>query len=620
MITKKQVIICPPTKHSIHQINKHLKGDTDFQWAYFGEDVSKAIGIEQQLGNKGQHIEIAEKLQETARLLRQSYIDYIGKLSIKNNSLKWWAGYLSEKNPFESKIFLFFCYVKVCQSILNSRNQGECFVFFVENTALRRCMVQNISTYFEYDIRGFESLQNIILVVFKDIFSFTIQKGFFVLNSIYHVILTKYFYKLNHISINSQKDESGLFLIHTWVDHRSFNEKNEYHDTFFGDLASNLKKKGKKVVIVPHILWTVPYHEYVKKLKLSNEKFLLFEQFLNISDILRVTIKEIMDIPKKKIYPLFENLEISDIIFDECKRNWIETRTVSLLLLYDVVKRWKIARIPIDTFIFTYENHIRDKILCIALREFYPSTVIIGYQHGGVSSMYLDHFFSKDELEVLPFPDRIITNGKYTEKLFKDSGYDPGKIVCGGALRYTYLLNQGKNTKVTKDDSHPRVLVTFSPGKGETIELVGKVLETFEHLDKYRITLKFHPEMPYCSIAKDLGVLPRHFIVSDEPVNELLRENDVLLYTTSTTCIEALALGVPVLHVESDFIIDMDILDLKHDLRYSARDKNTIIEKVEEIFRMDQKELIEKRRQWKEAVSEFFGPVDENVFNLFIVG
>ena len=80
---KKQVIICPPTKHSIHQINKHLKGDTDFQWGYFGKDVSKAISIEQQLGNKGQRIKIAEKLQESARLFRQPSIDYIGKLILK---------------------------------------------------------------------------------------------------------------------------------------------------------------------------------------------------------------------------------------------------------------------------------------------------------------------------------------------------------------------------------------------------------------------------------------------------------------------------------------------------------------------------------------------------------
>ena len=92
----------------------------------------------------------------------------------------------------------------------------------------------------------------------------------------------------------------------------------------------------------------------------------------------------------------------------------------------------------------------------------------------------------------------------------------------------------------------------------------------------------------------------------------------MLLYTSSTTCIEALSLGVPVLHIESDFTVDLDPLDFRPDVSSSARSGDDILKAVKEILARDQKESAERKAVWEEVVSEIFGPVDESVFDLFL--
>jgi len=603
-------------KTSVHKVLRQLKG-SDFRWAYLGEDVSRAIAIEQQLMDRGQRIEIAEELQKVAQSLRQPYINYIGKLSLKNNSILWWIGSLSEKNNWVSKTFLYACYIRLFQTVLNSSGQ-ETLIFFSENKALRKCLVKNAPDPHKWEILYFESLAHTILGTLRNALGIIIHKGYFVLNYTYRLLLARY-YRLNQIPGKKLPEGKGFILIHNWVDQRSFDADGGYHDSYLGGLAYHLRDKGRNVIIAPGILSTVSYNQTLKKMVRSGENFLAPESFLKISDIFRTLVKTTINHPPKRVYPRFESIDVSEIIDDDFRNDWQGTRTALSLLLYEVVKRWKNARIPIDTFIYPYENHVWEKAYCIALRRFYPSTKIVGYQHATVPKMLLNHFFSKDELPILPFPDKVITSGKYFERLFKESGFPPEKVICGGAIRYAGLVNRGKKSSRKKDtSSKPVILVTPSIDKNEAVELVWKVLQAFGQTDKYKIILKFHPVMPYTNITRALGLLPKHFIISDKPVSDLLKKADILLYTYSATSIESLSLGVPVLHVGSEFMIDLNTSDFPPGIRRSAKSKDDILKMTEEILKTDGKGLSEQREMWQDTVADIFGPVDESMFDLFL--
>jgi surface carbohydrate biosynthesis protein (TIGR04326 family) len=584
-------------------------GGRKFKWVYLGEDVSRAILIDEMMHDKGERVETAEMLQEVAVELRQPYIDYIGKLNLKKNSLMWWASSVSEKSPYRSNAFLHICHVKICAEILK-KYPDEPIVFFAENEAVRQAILENMP------IDNFEHIKDTresVCRALKDLKDFILYKGWFLLSSIYRMVIAKYAYRMQE-RVGSQGPST---LIHTWVDRRSFNKKGAYRESYFGELLDYLKKSGRDIVIIPHVLGTVPYRETVKNMAKSEHMFLVPHAFLSIRDVGSVFFITLANKPKKVCYPKLKNMDISQIIYADLKNDWIGAYVAFDLLLYRFVQRLKEKRFPVDTVIYLYENQIWEKVLCTAMREFYPSAYLTGYQHSAISKMYLNYFFSNRETGIMPLPDRIIANGRYTKDTFIEFGYPKEKVVQGGAVRYAYLL-EPKMVMGHRKNGKPVILVTPSISKFDAMELIWKIFNVFEHRDEYKILIKCHPTMPFEKISGHLNIkLPKHFTVSDKPVAELLMESDVLLYTYSTTCVEAIAAGVPALHVESDLMIDLDPLDFNPGTRLSARNPEEIVKRVEEAIAMDEKELSKKRKMWNSVVKDLFGRVDDSTYRLF---
>ena len=601
-------VISSPSSRSVKRVLKRM-GGKKFMWVYFGEDVSRAVSIDRATRGAGQRFEIAGLLQETAASLRQPYIDYIGELSREKNSLRWWANSLSEKSPFDSKTFLHACYAKVCREILK-KYPDESFVFFVEKRAVRRAMLKNIPTG---NLEHIEDVGGSIRETWGDLKRLLLYKGWFLLSSLYYIAIAKYAYRIQG-RVGLPKSPT---LIFTWIDRRSFDEKGGYQESYFGKLPEYLKRSGKNVVIVPRVLSTFPYREAVDKMAKSDYVFLVPHAFLSVLDVGKVFFTALINKPKKTSYPKFENIEISELIREDLKNDWIGARVAFDLLLYHFVQRLKEKHHPIDTVIYPYENQIWEKVLCAAMRKFYPSAYLIGYQHSTIFTMLLNYFFSKQEVGILPFPDKIVTNGKYPRDLLVGSGYPEKKVVQGGAIRYPYLV-EPKVGERHKKMGPPVILVTLPIGESDALELTWKVLKAYGARGDRRILIKDHPVTPFEKISKRLNVkLPEHFALSNKPVPELLKESDVLVYMGSTTCVEAIAAGVPVVHVGSDFSIDLDPFDWNPEVRLSARNPEEIVKCVEKALAMDENEYSKKRKIWDDAMKSLFGRVDDSVYRLF---
>jgi len=606
---QRTCIISSPSKRSVKKILEKMDG-RKFKWVYLGEDVSRAISIDEMIRDKGQRIETAEMLQETARSLRQSYIDYIGKLGVERNSLMWWAGRLSEKNPYVSKTFLHACYIKVSMDILK-KYSNESLVFLVEKRAVRRALLKNLPAS---NLKHTESREESIREALKDLKEFIMYKGWFLLNNIYRIAISKYAYRMQ----KRTKSRKPLVLIHTIIDRRSFDEKGSYHESYFGRLPDHLKKSGKNVIVVPYVWGTVPYQKTVDNMAKSENVFLVPHAFLSVGDIFSAFFTTLANTPKKTVSPRFIGMDISELVCEDLKNDWIGMRVASDMLFYYLVKRLKKKQLPIDTVIYTYENQSWEKILCSAMRKFYPSVYLIGYQHSAFSLMHLNHFFSRYESNIVPLPDKIVTTGRHNRDVFIESGYPAEKVAQGGAVRYVYLLGSKMSTKRWNKDK-PVILVTPSIESSEAVELIWKTFKAFGHRSEYKVVIKCHPVMPFEKISRHLNIkFPEHFVISDTPVAELLRESNVLLYMDSTTCVEAIAAGVPPVHVESDLSIDLDKLDFNPGIRPSARGADEIVKCVKDVISMGEGELSKKREMWNNVVMDLFGSVNDSVYSLFL--
>ena len=124
--------------------------------------------------------------------------------------------------------------------------------------------------------------------------------------------------------------------------------------------------------------------------------------------------------------------------------------------------------------------------------------------------------------------------------------------------------------------------------------------------------------MPYKKIIDGIGItLPKNFEISETQIPKLLESADVLIYTSSTTCFEAMAHGIPTVYVGSDLTIELNQLDFDQQLVSCARNPEGIADAVDVYLNMNETEHEEKRAQWKRTVERMFAKVDDSVYSLF---
>ncbi len=570
-----------------------------FKWAYLGENILNAKFIEEKLGHQAEKIEIAEHFHKISRQLRNSYIEYVGELNRQINKLEWWATRIAERNPAVSKTFINLCFLKLALDIVK-KYAYEPIVLFVDDYSLQDAIYENLGVPRRQRVYRFiERLRNYRKKI--------IEKAWFILKNTYRMILSSYAYPMRQ----KIKLTRPLTLIHSWVDIRSFKGK-KYNDSYFKDLPDYLAKKKIPFAIVPSVM-SVPYKKVLKHMYESKYNFLPLHACIKFSDILRAAC---VSPPNHGDFPKFEGLIVDSIFQRELMEDRISNRYCSDILFYYFIKRLKQMRVEIDVWINTYENHSWEKVVCLALRQFYPEAIVIGYQHAVFSKMFTNYFFSRKEIGLIPLPDRIITSGSYFKKLLRDSGYPPEILADGGAIRYKHVLIALKK-RPSRKSGNPTILVTPTT-LPSAVELTYKVYQAFKDQPTYRIIFKYHPLVPFTYVKPYIDFrFPSNFEISTRPVPELLKRAHILLYTSSGASLEALSMGVPVIHVVSDFMIDLDPLGDYPQITNPARTPKEIAKNVNGLLKK-YKKLCQRRHAWKKILRKLLNEPSVSTYEQFL--
>ncbi|VVB88580.1 Uncharacterised protein [uncultured archaeon] len=605
MNVKNRIILSPPIKSRSSKVLKLINNYNHINWVYLGENVINAIDIEKWIGKKGEQIDIASRLQETAHLFRSKYIDYVGELN--NGSANWWATTISEKNPFISTVLLHICYLQICKELLE-KNQFTHLVIFVENGALRKAIIKNFADL--YKIENADNRLHDLTNAIKDKIKNILQKIYYISKNIYIIIIIKY-YKLNRHRY-SCLEKKPLIILRDWIDYRSFDSKGQYKSAYFGNLNKELKLGKKHFVILPYIINI--NKKILEQIINSNEPFIIPHVYLTEINILS---KFFINLSVLESYPFFNDLDITYLIQDDFKKDTV--RFIDALLYTDLMRNLSNSNISFQSCIYLYENYIDEKLLCAGIKKYYPLTKLFGYQHSTAPIMLLSYFFSKKEYDSMPFPDKIITNGQYFTNLFKEEGYPSEKVATGAAIRYGYLYSKERIKYIREQNkSIYTILVTPSASFNETLELLKNIIQAFGDKKQYKIIIKYHPALNTKALKKYIGQLPSNTSISEKPVPELLNNTDLLIYNFTGACLEALYVGVPILHVKSNYRIDLDIFDYKRTNIYSAKNVEEIIHMGDELLQMNEEQLKPKQDLWKKVVEDMFRPVDESTYKLLM--
>ena len=131
--------------------------------------------------------------------------------------------------------------------------------------------------------------------------------------------------------------------------------------------------------------------------------------------------------------------------------------------------------------------------------------------------------------------------------------------------------------------------------------------------------LKYHPQMPP-RIRTDIDriSLPKNVTVSEEPILGLMSRSSILIYSGSTVTVQALALGLPAIHVKPQFDLDRDPLDGAKSVRLEAAGIEELREKVHWLLANREEYITQNRDSWKSLTESVYGPVTEDSYRAFV--
>lgn len=603
-------------------------------WLYLGEDTNWRIRAEAVIPAGIQRIPVARHLDEAAGRLRQPYIDWIGELAKTNQSPLWWASEIAARNPYHM-LFTRICLLDAAYHIIGDGFEEDVLVIAGTPALLREitAYLQKREIPWSDFVRnprgsvaalrksGFETAQTLASALPP-------VAALGKVSPLYQKFLDKHItYRQKILRKHAIPRADPLFeektaLFFSWIDRRSFAPDGSYTDPNFGPLPALYKQRGYKVAFVPRILHTIPYEEAVARLKKTGETFFFPEQFVSHPDM-----QGFARTGKSFSPVLHPDQLVAGIPVTALAREHIDqTRQLipENLLYHTLIERMHKEGTGPSVILHTCEGHSWENSLCLAVHTHMKGTKVFGYDNVTFSRFVLSMFPSKEEQAFKPLPDHLVTNGPLFQKTLIREGYPPERIRCGCALRHTYLWKERSSPR--DRDSRPagspvRILVATAIGLGDSVELIAKAALAFGSIEPYEVIIKCHPMVSVDEVKKYLGHLPNHRNVSfsTSAIADLLPETDLLLYTYTSVCYEAMMYGVYPVCVQPENFINLDKLDATPDIRALAITKDDLIRTAEMVTSRSQEERIEWETRARTIVREALAPVDDAGVSAFFL-
>jgi len=617
-----RVHIVAAKEHAVRQALETERGPQPVVWLYLGERVDTLESCEGWFAGRGIRREFGHELQETARTTKEAYIEYMGALSQRLDSVQWWLGSPAEKNPYVSKIYVRLCRILTVTRLLKAA--GETSVVVTDEPSVKRILAEFLISQGVPVMVAKDPPATVVSERFATILSWFIRRIWFILHHGFRLIIARLLGgRLSVAGKGAQPDpRQGMVLLHGWVDERSFDATGRFRNINLGNLVQYLEDRGWSCRLVPMILPDVSYASTLRALLRSRTASLVPHAWLTLSDLCRALVVDLAVAGEQRQWPRFEGVDMGPLIEADIRQDWKVARVPTHFLNTLLVHRWRKHHVPVAGFAYSYENHSWERAFGLGFRQAYPEARLVGYQDANVPDLCLNFFISESERDHHSFPDAVVTNGGYSFDVLLRSGYPKERLRRGGALRFessVRLAYHPPGPIGSKRNTAPirrQVLVAAPYSQELAAELIWKAIHALGPEQDLRVVIKCHPVFPFSRISNALGGLrlPPQFEVSDRPFLDLLEESGVLLYMDSTTSVEGLARGVPIIHVGSDWSLDLDTIGLPCRERVKVRTPQELSVAVRDVLDMNGAKLEERQRQGRELVKTFFGPVGEAAY------
>ncbi len=518
-----------------------FRNQKDVSWIYLAKDYSRLKRLGEDLGSGFARVDISKMQNEVADDIRASYVQWCDELNeLNGENLQWWFTTVSSRNPSESDLFQFACYLELLRRVTDRHGCAPDFVV-VESPGLASEILKWAKS------RGIDThilscfLPKIIKVNYYLCFLFRWIKLLIFL--IFRFIAAR-----STRILSSRNNESGeSVIVNTYVHKGDISKEGVFTDRYFPFLHEYLEKSGYLIKVLP-ILYGFKFNFFsiFKALRRSSQYFIIPEDYLGVFDYLAAVFSYFKFLKQRIRFPGFNGFGMEEVIREE-KFAKFTSSLAEAILLYRFFIRMRKKEGSCKKVILWYENQVLHKAIIAGVRAVFPETRIIGAQLFLFSSNILNLFPSESEVEAGIAPDMLLemSEGQCSQaRSFTRS--IPCKIVP--ALRYAHLFRDDYSNGFDTAKVRKNILVLLPFNIDEAIELLIGLKNILDKIDKgVAIAIKTHPDYSPDDFRKAFGSKEwsERFKFTSVSMAEALLSAFVAVSSNSGSMVEAAIKGVP---------------------------------------------------------------------------
>lgn len=596
----------------IKQIFKHKN---EILWLYLGKDFFKMRNIESKLGCQFRRINIARLHNEVAKDIRLEHVQWIDRLNeYYGKNLDWWFGSVCSRNVYSSNLFQYSCYLEIIDRLWKIPEKRPELII-IESIGLAKAICK------------WAHKENIYVnVIYYYLAKIFFLKGYLLSFLQWVNFIISYLLRWVAACLSRKKykvkwpQNHTAVIVDTYIHDYSLSDNGDFKDSYFPFLHEYLSEKGLKTAIHPVLFgFKYNYFSIYNRMRKSNSLFILQEDFLHILDYLHAISFPLRVLTHKIRSSPFRGFDLSDILEEE-QRQQLFSLGMQAVLIYRLFLRLGGVGIKPKTVINWYENQAIDRALIVGARQSFPQAKIIGAQIFIHYPNFLNLFPSQSEVETQVVPHLLLETSQYQCQIACSFTRDiPCKPVA--ALRYSHVFDE-ETTNYNGRQKLKSILVLLSFNIAEAVEILEILKAGLNQIrGDINILIKGHPDYDSKNLVRAFGVRnwPRRYEIFHGSLQDALRQVSLVLSSGSSSMIEAVSKGVPVIFLGRQTGLNQNILsNLNMDIVTECYSTMELINAINKYLNLSSAEINEYKNMGKKIRELFFTPVNEKTMEPFL--
>ena len=485
----------------------------------------------------------AKQLTAVADRVRGLYNEMIEKLSEGNEgNIDWWVSGVASRNTYASSLFRDCCYTLLAMELLES---GEIDEIVVDSKALSRVLIKLCEKKkVRARVISKRGCLQPILFLFKG-----------VLDYIYTLIIHVFRYLLCRFALppSVKPLPTNCTLIDLFILDQSF-ASGQFKDRYYEDFGGFLTEKERAAHVYMPTLLVRPWNliSVMRAVRSSDKRFLLGEDILKVSDFAHAWAYPFRNSRFSPKETLMDGIDVAPMIRQAWLEQLFSSSSMEALLKFRFARRLKERGVSVRLVIDWFENQNIDKGSNAGFRKFYPETPIIGYQGFDTQKYYLCAYPTRSEHQSGVLPHTVAVCGRAMVEERRQF-FPELDVVTAPAFRYVRAWN---NRAGKEKSEYFLVLIPLPLETDSAAGIVAAAVELIGLLppDSVRFWLKPHPAAQLETVLHRACLsLPPEIKAIEGDFYEYLEQVDMLMGSASSTMLEAIAWGIPVIIVANRY-------------------------------------------------------------------